>query len=234
MADHPFLIEIRPDQEVKEYLRDIIHDIQSRFDVHAMASGHVVPHLSLFGPFSADGYGPVLSAIRSACESHCSVPYRLEGFGHFRRDTIYVDVATSPALRSIRRSLRDELLPKCNPRHPDRETVPHYEYHMTVAFKDIQGQFSEIWRYVTKQYEPGIETYAQRVTFLNQRRMIKEWDIPTGRYLEPDEATSKQSWRDTIDALDKCRSPSDHDELSKPHRGGIREWKRRWHRFISR
>jgi 2'-5' RNA ligase len=234
MARYPFLVEIRPDQEVKNYLREIINDVQSRFNVHAMANGHVVPHLSLFGPFTADGYGPVLSAIRSACEQFSVVPYRLDGFCHFRRDVIYVDIATSPALRSLRRELRDNLLPSSIPRYPRREKRQHYQYHMTVAFKDIGGKFADIWDFVTDRYEPQIETYAHRVTFLNNRRMIKEWDLLTGEFLDADLATSKHSWEQTMDELNQKRSQSDHDKLAKPHRGGLREWRRRLNRVISR
>lgn len=234
MVDHPFLIEIRPDQEVKAYLRDIIEDVQSKFDVHGMASGHVVPHLSLFGPFAAEGYGPVLSAVRTASEPHSIVPYRLDGFGHFRSDTIYVDIATSPALRSLRRSIRDELMPNTTPLYPNRERAQHYQYHMTIAFKDISGQFAEIWDYVTNRYDPDLKTYAHRVTFLNDRRMIKEWDLLTGEYLEPDEATSQQSWQQTMDALNRKESQADHQGLEKPHRGGMREWKRWIYRTVNR
>ncbi len=234
MARYPFLIEIRPEQEVKNYLREIIRDIQSRFDVHGMAQGHVVPHVSLYGPFSADGYGPVLSAMRSACEQFSVVSYRLDGFCHFRRDVIYVDIATSPDLRDLRRSIRDELEPKSKSRFPRRESGRHYQFHMTVAFKDIRGKFAEIWRYVNSEYGPGFESYAHRVTFLNNRRIIKEWDLPTGRFLDTDEATSRQSWEQTMSALKCKQSHSDHDKLGKPHRGGLREWKRRGHRIISR
>lgn len=234
MTKYPFLIEIRPDQEVKQYLRHIINDLQSKFNVHAMASGHVVPHLSLYGPFRSEGYGPVLSAVRSVCEHFSVVPYRLDGFCHFRREVIYVDIATSPALRELRRNIRDELNQVSTPRYPRRENQHHHQYHMTVAFKDISGKFAEIWDYVNDRYEPQMESYAHRVTFLNNRRMIKEWDLLTGEFLDPDLATSKQSWQQTMDALEQERSPSDHTELNKPHRGGLREWKRRIQRLLSR
>lgn len=234
MPRYPFLIEVRPDQGVKNYLRGIINDVQSRFDVDAMASGHVVPHLSLYGPFYADGYGPVLSAVRQACQGHSIAPYRLDGFCHFRRDVIYVDIATSKELRELRRNIRDELLPESQPRHPRRESARHYQYHLTVAFKNIGGKFNEIWKYLNKQYDPDMKSYAQRVTFLNNRRMIKEWDLPTGRFLEPDEATSKQSWDRTIDALNRQQSAMDHQGLEKPHRGGVRELRRFGHRILAR
>lgn len=234
MARYPFLIEVRPDTRVKQYLRELVDDVQTRFDVHAKASGHVVPHLTLYGPFSADGYGPVLSALRSACEQFSIVPYRLDGFCHFRRDVIYVDIATSPALRSLRRAIRDELAPNSNPRYSRRESASQYQYHMTIAYKDIGDQFAEIWDYVTDHYDPQMETYAHRVTFLNNRRIIKEWDLPTGEFLDSDMATSRQSWERTMDALDRERTPSDHEGLGKPHRGGFREWKRRGHRLFSR
>lgn len=234
MADFPFLIEIRPGNGVKEYLREIINDVQSKFDVHAMASGHVVPHLSLYGPFSADGYGPVLSAVRKACEQFSVVPYRLDGFCHFRRDVIYVDIATSPALRALRRAIRDELISNSTPKYPSRENQHQYQFHMTVTYKDLNGKFADIWDYVTDRYDPYMETYAHRVTFVNKRRMIKEWDLPTGDFLEPDEATSKSSWNQTMNALNRNSAASDHCDLAKPHRGGLRECKRRMYRIFSR
>lgn len=95
------------------------------------------------------------------------------------------------------------------------------------------GKFAEIWDYVNDRYEPQIESYAHRVTFLNDRRMIKEWDLLTGEFLVPDLATSKQSWQQTMEALEQERSPSDHTDLNQPHRGGLREWKRWIHRILS-
>lgn len=232
MSRYPFLIEIRPDQEVKNYAREIIHDVQSKFNVHAAAKGHVVPHITLFGPFSADGYSPVLSAVRSACEAFSAVPYRLDGFCHFDRDVIYIDLATSPELRELRRRIRDELLPNSNPKYPRREARDHYQWHITVAFKDIGGNFDQIWKYVNDGFSPGIETYANRITFLNHRRMIKEWDIPTGEFLDRSEATSQGSWERTMGQLEWQRSDSDHLHLGKPHRGGLRKLNRWGHRVF--
>lgn len=105
---------------------------------------------------------------------------------------------------------------------------------MTVAFKDIDGKFADIWQYVKDEYDPGIETYAHRVTFLNNRRMIKEWDLLTGEFLDSNEATSRRSWEQTMEALERKKAPTDHDALEKPHRGGLREWKRWGNRVLGR
>ena len=232
MARSPFLVEIRPDREVKEYLREIIDDIQRTFGVHGMASGHVVPHVTLFGPFNADGYGPVLSGMRTVLESYTVVPYRIEGFDHFRDDVIYADLATSEELRSLRRELRRELQGVTRPKNPGRETRRHHQHHMTAAFKDINRKFDEIWHYVNEHYEPFLETYAHRISFLHNRRIVNEWDLLAGEFVGPDGPTEKWSWDRTMEQLEAKKCHDDHEVLSKPHQWGL--LRRRLHSIIGR
>lgn len=47
-------------------------------------------------------------------------------------------------------------------------------------------------------------------------QIIKERDLPTGGFLVSNGATSRPSWRRTMDAVNRKQTPSDHEGLRKP------------------
>lgn len=210
-----YLIEIRLGGEVKQYLRDIIHDVADEFGVQGAVRHRPVPHITLYGPFSTDDYGPVLSAIRTTAESYTKLPFRVEGFNHFDNRVIYADIATSPELRQFRRELANALLDVTYTHAYERDTKHTYYFHTTVAFRDIEDQFSRIWRYVNREYDMTFNEYALRVTFLRGGNMIKEYDVLRDTFLNHQQATSRSSWELTMEQLSEVQSSDDHEHLHR-------------------
>jgi hypothetical protein len=94
-----------------------------------------------------------------------------------------------------------------------------YEFHITIAYKDITDEFDAIWDYVSDEYDLRYDEYATRVTSLRRRDMMWEYDLLQDQELRPEEATSAISWERTMDLLNDRKSPNDHDKLDpKPNK----------------
>lgn len=203
--------EVRISGETGEYIRGIIHDVADTFDVEGAVRSRPVPHITLFGPYKTDDGLRAKRIVEMVCSGYDIVPYRLDGFGHFGDNVIYIDVVPSPELRQLRRELSKELR-KVGYDYPKRELNKYYSFHVTVAFKDIENKFETIWKYLNQNYEPDRNEYATRVTTLDGRRMMHEWDLIQGQRFSPSAATSYQrSWKRTLSLLSHLKDPRDHD-----------------------
>jgi 2'-5' RNA ligase len=209
----PYLVEIRTGGDTKARLREIIHDVANRFDVRAVAEPRAVPHITLFGPYNTNKGYEVKQTIVDVLEGYDVVPYKIDGFDHFGNDVVYAKVVPSSELRQLRRELSSELRPLCyNYRSHDSDF--YHDFHITVAFKDIDGRFDDILEYVNQRYNLQREEYATRITNLEKRSMMWEYDVVRDEVLSKQEATSADSWQKTNEALRKKTTPNDHEKLS--------------------
>lgn len=191
-----------------------MRDVANRFGVRGAVNKRPVPHITLFGPHNTDEGPRAKEIVEDVCSQYDVVPYRLDGFGHFRNDVLYVDVVPSPDLRRLRRELSKRLRP-ISYNYPRRDRHKYHSFHITVAFRDIENQFDRIWRYVNREYSPDIDEYATRITSLRNRDMMHEYDLLRDKSLSPDEATSADSWKRTGKSLHDQTSPDDHDRCSR-------------------
>jgi 2'-5' RNA ligase len=210
----PYLIEVRTGGQLKSDLREIIYDVAEKFNVSGAAEPRAVPHLTLYGPYNTDKGRQVKRTLTNIYEQYDIVPYIVDGFDHFQEDVIYAKVVPSPELRSLRREIRSQLKPLTyNERSHDSNY--YYNFHITIAFKDIGGKFDDILIYVNNHYSPSYEEYALRFTSLRRGDMMWEYDLLQDAVLEPDEATSARSWQRTEELLEEQSSSGDHEELVK-------------------
>jgi len=73
-----------------------------------------------------------------------------------------------------------------------------FSFHATIAFKDIDRKFSDIWRYLKSKEEPYINQYLLRITILRKGKILYEYDLMLKRLLNRREALSKRIWKKTI------------------------------------
>ena len=209
-----YLIEVRTGGHLKQRLREIMHDVADEFGVRGTVDPRAVPHISLFGPYDTNNGPEVKHRLTDIFEEFNSVPYRVDGFGSFP-DTkvVYANVVPSPELRSLRRSISRQLRPICES-YPSYDQDWFYKFHITIAFRDVGEQFNDIRQYVRGQYNPQFDAYATRVSNLDGRSMLWEYDVPRGEVLNPDTATTAEAWQRTEQALERHRSSNDHDDLA--------------------
>lgn len=208
----PYLLEVRTGGDTKAKIREIIHDVADRFNVRAAAEPRSVPHITLFGPYNTDEGYKVKSTLIDVLENYDVVPYKIDGFDHFRNDIIYANVVPSPKLRQLRRELSSRLRPiTCS--YPGYDTKFYYEFHITVA-KEIDNNFEGILKYLTQEYTLQSDEYATRISNLEGTRMMYEYDLLRDEVLSQRQATSASSWESTNKALKEKTMPNDHEALS--------------------
>lgn len=217
----PYLIEVRTGGRIKDDLREIIYDVAKRFDVSGAAKPRAIPHITLYGPYNTKKGKQVQKTLTDIYQKYDIVPYVVDGFDHFRNDVIYAKVVPSPELRSLRREIRTQLKPLTYNERP-HDSNYYYDFHITIAFKDINRNFDEILDYVNNHYSPHYEEYALRLTSLRRRDMMWEYDLLQDTILDQDEATSAKSWQRTEELLAMQSSSDDHEEVSKKPWAGKR------------
>lgn len=209
----PYLIEVRTGGEVKDRLREITYDVADEFGVRGAIDPRPVPHVTLFGPYNTDKGRTVKKTIIDVVSHFDLVPYRIDGFSRFKRaGVIYANVVPSGELRELRRELSRRLRP-ITYNYPSHDSSYFYDFHVTIAYRDVGEKFRDIWKYVNDSFDPQFDEYATRVTSLRRRGMLWEYDVVRGRLLRPHEATSADSWKRTLSLLNELSSPDDHTRL---------------------
>jgi len=221
-----FYIEFRFHGYSKKYLKDLIEEVASRFGVKGALKYRPVPHMTLYGPFQTTEFQSVFSKIEKVAKRYMLVSFTVYGFDW--RDgkkgkTIAAGISVSPELKNLRRELAEELnkIVKTEDRQP-WDNSSDYWFHTTIAMKDIDRKFDRIWRYLNEKDKPQINQHLLRITVLNKKRRIeREYDLMSKRWLNRREALSKRLWRKTVSRLRELqglpleREPSLIDWLRK-------------------
>jgi hypothetical protein len=98
--------------------------------------------------------------------------------------------------------------------YPTYDESLFYHFHITLAFRDGDDQLDEIYAYLQANYDPGVDEYATRVANLVGRELMYEADLPTGRVLSSEQATTAETWDATERALGSVIEPDDHTDLA--------------------
>jgi len=199
-----YLNEIRLEKE-KQRLRAIIDDVRTEFNLSTQQ--RPVPHITLFGPYDTDQGYVVKQHTQSVLSQYDVVPFVVSGFDTFEdTNVVYADVHPSAELRSLRRELANRLEPLTyNQRSWDLDD--EYAFHLTIA-TNLGDRTAAVHDYVEQQYEIHMELHATRMTVLDRRRMLWEWDLPRGVELDAETATTRDAWEQTMTALDAARGHS--------------------------
>lgn len=120
----------------------------------------------------------------------------------------------SVELRELRREIFNRLEP-ITYNYPAHDSDKWYDFHITLAYRDVGDQYREILNYVNDEYNPVFDEYATRITSLNRRKMMWEYDLPRGELMTSQEATTRFSWEGTMAALEDLKRPDHHNNLAK-------------------
>jgi 2'-5' RNA ligase/predicted nucleic acid binding AN1-type Zn finger protein len=201
MRTTSYLIELRFQGYAKKYLKNLIFDVSKKFKVSGVTRKHVVPHITLFGPFNTAKEYEMISKIVSVCEKYQNelIYFKLKGFSRIENKVIYVDVEPSEELENLRRDISKSLLPISKSQPWDSKN--DFIFHGTVAFKDIQYKFDKIWNYIKNKEEPNINQFLLRVTIVKNARILYEYDLVQKRLLDRKNSLSKFEYQKTISML---------------------------------
>jgi 2'-5' RNA ligase len=192
-----YLIEFRFHGYAKKYLRRLIFEVARRFHVRGLTRKRPVPHITLAGPFETRDIKRMIRDVESVAKSYKLVNFKLKGFGYFNNPegkVIYADIEPSKELEELRWELAKRLLKYVELKEGDKK----FAFHATIAFKDIDRKFSDIWRYLKSKEIPNINQYLLRITILRNGKILCEYDMMLKKLLNRKEALSKRIWKKTI------------------------------------
>lgn len=172
---------------------------------------HRVPHISLYGSFSAD-YGQVQkvkSVLESVCRKYSYLPFTIDGIESMKGEkghVIYFNIVPSEQLKQFRDELASQLFSVV----PDTKPYDHFKdfvFHSTLAYKLSDTEYNRISTFLNSG-DPSSDDYimpyfylpmaALRITFLNnQSRIICEYDLLQHRSLPRLDALDRREWRRT-------------------------------------
>lgn len=196
-----YLIEFRFTGYAKKYLKKEIRDVSKKFRVKGVTKKKVVPHISLIGPFKTKKPQKVVSKFLEVSKKYEWMKFRLHGFGYFDDRVIYADVKPRDRLIQYRKELFQEIEPLIYT--VDTDYLNPFEFHATIAFKDIQGKFRKIWNYLDRKKPKRIEQTLIRATLLRGPKIMHEYDFIQGRMLNRKQALDRRIKRKTMGMLKK-------------------------------
>ncbi|MEA2074454.1 MAG: 2'-5' RNA ligase family protein [Euryarchaeota archaeon] len=194
-----YLIEFRFHGYAQKYLKRRIFEVARRFHVKGVTRKRPVPHISLAGPFETRDIKRVVRDVESVAKNYNLVNFKLKGFGYFDNPNgkvIYADIEPSKELEELRWELATRLMKYVELKEGDKNKK--FAFHATIAFKDIDRKFSDIWRYLKSKEGPYINQYLLRITILRNGKILYEYDLMLKRLLNRREALSKRIWEKTI------------------------------------
>jgi len=207
----------------KRYLKGLIHEVSRKFRVKRAIKERPVPHMTLYGDSQTTNMSKVFDAIERVGKRYTLVPFAVKDFDwrHGREGkVIAASIVASPELKNLREELARELSKISTPGPWD--TMADFWFHTTIAFKDIDDQFNQIWHYLMKKEVPHINQHLLRITVLNKdRKILREYDLMLKRWLDRRQALSGYWRKKTINKLRELqglppeRQPSLLDWLGK-------------------
>jgi len=194
-----YLIEFRFHGYAKRYLKRSIFEVARRFHVNGVTRKRPVPHITLAGPFETRDIERVITDVESVAKNYNLVNFKLKGFDYFNNPggkVIYVDIEPSKELEELRWELAKRLMKYVELKGGDKNK--QFSFHATIAFKDIDRKFSDIWRYLKSKEEPYINQYLLRIAILRNGKILYEYDLMLKRLLNRRAALRKRIWKKTI------------------------------------
>ena len=206
--EKPFLIEIRMMGGIKRISRRLIYDIYHKFHVHGSVKNRPVPHITLFGPFRCRSINDVINTIGQVGSQYSELKYQVNGFDYFelkkkflfvttsvKKNVIYLKIIPSEELKDFRHELAKKLLKITDSSNIDHDSKEKFQFHATIAMKDIHRKFDEIWEYL-KNYEIKSDELSYRITLLKKGKIMYEYDLKTKQLLTRRQALRRK--RSTI------------------------------------
>ncbi len=203
----PYLIEIRLMGESKLLTRKLIYDIFHKFRVTGQVRHRPVPHVTLFGPFGCKLIRDVINNIGEVGSDYLELGYSIDGFDYFefkkkflfittstKKNVIYLKIQPSEELKEFRHKLAKKLLKITDTNNIAHDSKDKFEFHATIAMKDIDRKFEKIWEYL-KDYKIKSKGVCLRITLLKNGKIMYEYELPTKRLLTRRQSLSRRKRR---------------------------------------
>ena len=158
----------------KKYHTDLRRRIVTRFNVPFSIRRKVPSHITLKYHFNLKDTDELEDVLSSFSRTHKKAPYRLKGFGSFRKDVIFMEVVPSRQMRALHTSLIKELK-KIKGLAWSRQYEKNFHFHASLAYNDLtEKKYAAIQDFL-KKYRPDFKLYFDNIVLLRLQNGV--WKI---------------------------------------------------------
>ncbi len=169
-------------------MKKMIYTVSKKFRVRGATKNRVVPHITMYGPFKTNKQREMVKRVKKVCSKYDIVGFKIDGFGKFRKDVVFVKIKPSKHLEELRKELMKELASITVTSDFDFQ---EYKFHSTLAFRDIGRKFDSVWKFINKQKPPKKKQVLLRLTILKGKKILYEYDFMQKRLLNRSQSLNK-------------------------------------------
>lgn len=147
--------------EALEFHENLVSEVCDKFKVQRQK---LPAHFTIKAPFEADDIDELEKATEDFCNLNRKSLIKLEGFDHFRKDVVFIDIKTSEASVQVHDKYID-LLKKFNWLQWKENEGKNKKFHCTIVSRRIKEKFNEIWEYVNR-LNPSFDGYFDNISIL--------------------------------------------------------------------
>lgn len=130
-------------------------------------------HFTIKAPFETDQIDDMVNVLEKFSRSKIKTSIKIQGFGKFRQDVVYMNVEVSEEAKQVHDELIDEIAQISWIEFKKNEGKDRV-FHCTILSRRIQDKFNEIWEYVN-QYECEFDLYFDNLSLYIWRN--NTWEI---------------------------------------------------------
>lgn len=197
---YPYLIEFRLCGKPRGEAKKLIYDLYKKFGVRENLRQRPVPHVTLYGPFQARSVRQIANIIKDAAQDFDAFRYTINKFDSFdkktgwfskRKHVVYLKINARSDIKKFHSKLYQRLVEITDPKDPDIEKMNPFPFHVTLALKDIDEKFDDIWKYLSKT---NIRLRGEfcGVTLLRDGKIMCEYDLARHRLLDREQALRRR------------------------------------------
>ncbi|MEK6898508.1 MAG: 2'-5' RNA ligase family protein [Nanoarchaeota archaeon] len=161
-----------------KYHNSLVKEISSNFGTNDL-SQRIPPHVTIKSPFFTKNINEIEEVIYDFSKKLKKSSFNLEGFDHFRKNVIFINVIANDYIINIARNLM-ELLRKIKGITFSEYEDKQIHYHATIAYCESEKIFNAIWSYLSNK-RPEYNVYFNNITILkkvkDKWKIHKEFDI---------------------------------------------------------
>ena len=147
--------------QVLDFHEAIVNQVCKKFDVRRQ---RLPAHFTIKAPFETDNIKEIEKLTEEFCSKNVKTSLKIEGFGHFRDNVIFMDIHPSRDAFKVHDKYIDELK-KLSWLEWKQNEGENKKFHCTIVSKRIREKFNDIWKYVLN-YEANFETYFDNISIL--------------------------------------------------------------------
>lgn len=156
--------------KAKEFNETLMYDVAKRFNVKGAIERKPPAHITLKYSFEIDKIDELENIIKEFCTSNKRTEYKLNGFGSFDKNTIFIKVEPSNEMVRSYKKLINKL--KKVKWMTWKEFDNTLNFHASIAHSDVnENNFEVIWNYVTKN-KPEFNLFFDNITILKMEKGI--------------------------------------------------------------